>query len=298
MPRRKAAKEEDITVDEAPTSIDPYDTLSLSKDATQDQIKTAYRKAALLHHPDKAPASEKELAHTKFQEIAFAYAILSNERRRKRYDLTGRTEESLVLGDDEEDFDWADFFRAQYADVVTTEAIERFEREFKGSEEEREHVLRAYEKFGGNTDKVFEEVMLSDVLEDEERFRQIIDAAIEEGEIEGYKKYTEESEKSRKRRVEKARKRREREAREAEKAAVELEGVGKGKSKGKKDGGMGDLAALIQQRQQGRAENFFDDLEAKCSPKGKKGVKRAMEEPSEEAFAKNSDVGKSKRTKR
>ena len=289
-------EDEDISIDEAPTSIDPYAVLTLTKEATQEQIKTAYRKAALKYHPDKVLPDEKEGAHTKFQEVAFAYAILSDERRRKRYDTTGRTEESL----DDDDFDWTTFFREQFENVVTTEAIEEFEKEYKGSEEEREHVLAAYEKFEGNMGRLYQDVMLSDVLEDEERFRGIIDEAIEKGEVEGYKKYTHESEKSRKARIANAKKQRDREVKEAEKVVEELEDTRKtkGKSKTKANGDIGDLAALIQQRQQGRAENFFDNLEAKYAPKSKKGAKRTMDEPPEEAFAQNRESGKSKRTKR
>jgi DnaJ family protein C protein 9 len=41
----------DELVDEPPTSIHPYRVLDIEKDATADQIKTAYRKAALKHHP-------------------------------------------------------------------------------------------------------------------------------------------------------------------------------------------------------------------------------------------------------
>jgi DnaJ family protein C protein 9 len=44
------AKTEDL-VDEPPTSINPYRVLDVEKDATTDQIKSAYRKAALKHHP-------------------------------------------------------------------------------------------------------------------------------------------------------------------------------------------------------------------------------------------------------
>lgn len=289
MPSR--TEDEDILIDDAPTSIDPYDVLSLSKDATQDQVKSAYRKAALQYHPDKASPEDKDEAHTKFQEVAFAYAILSDERRRRRYDTTGSTEESL----DDDDFDWTEFFREQFKNVVTVEAIENFSDEYKGSEEERGHVLAAYEKHKGNMDRLYQDVMLSEVLEDDERFRAIIDKAIEDGEVEGYPKYTEESEKSKKSRVATARKRMAKDAKEAEKASEELAVNGKS-SKKSKDAGMGDLAALIQQRQKGRADNFFDNLEAKYAPKSKKaGSKRTMEEPPEEAFARNAKKGKGKR---
>lgn len=295
--------EEDISIDEAPTTINPYTVLGVPEDATPAQIKTAYRKAALKHHPDKATTdSEKAAAHTKFQEIAFANAILSDERRRKRYDVTGRTEESLDLDDDT--FDWVSYYREQYKDVVTADVIESFAEKYKGSDEEKRDVLKWYEKCEGKMAKLYKNVMLSDPAEDEERFRVIIDAGIESGEVEGYKAYTEESENSRKKRVEAARKKKEKEAREAEKHAEEL-GIGKDlkkKTKGKKekDDGMGDLAALIGQRQQGRSENFLADLEAKYAPKGKvkAGAKRGTEEPPEEAFARTEAGRKSKRTKK
>lgn len=295
--------EEDISIDDAPTTINPYTVLGVPEDATPSQIKTAYRKAALKHHPDKATnEADKAAAHTKFQEVAFANAILSDERRRKRYDVTGRTEESLDLDDDT--FDWVSYYREQYKDVVTAEVIESFAGKYKGSEEEKRDVLKWYEKCEGKMAKLYKNVMLSDPAEDEERFRAIIDEGIESGEVEGYAAYTEESENSRKKRVEAAKKKKEREAKEAEKHAEDL-GIGKDLKKKKtgkkeKDDGMGDLAALIGQRQQGRANNFLADLEAKYAPKGKAkaGAKRGTEEPPEEAFAKTEAGRRSKRTKK
>ncbi|KXS94576.1 hypothetical protein AC578_7515 [Pseudocercospora eumusae] len=279
MPKRtrKEAEAEDIEVDEAPTSINPYTVLDVAKDADQDTIKKAYRKAALKNHPDKVPESGKESAHTKFQEIAFAFAILSDERRRKRYDTTGRTEESLDLEDD--DFDWVDFFRAQFHEVVTVERIQQFSNEYKGSEEEREAVLEAYKKCKGDMAKIYEIVMLSDMLEDEERFREIIDGAIEKGSVEEYKKYAQESESARQKRMDRARKAKEREAREAE----EVKETEKKKGKKSKQEDLGDLAAMIQKRQQDRAGGFLDRLEEKYGGGGGGG----MSEPPEEAFAAN-----------
>lgn len=282
--------EEDLEIGDAPTSIDPYQVLGLANDASQDDIKKAYRKAALKHHPDKAAEADKQAAHTKFQEVAFAFAILSDERRRKRYDTTGRTEESLDLEDD--DFDWTTYFREQFKGVVNEETINKFSDEYKGSEEERGHVLEAYAKVKGNMARLYDYVMLSDMLDDEDRFRGIIDKATENGEVESFKKYTEESESSIQKRLDRERRRKEKESKEAEEAAEEIKEKDKGpsKKKGKKDDGdIGDLAALIQQRQKGRAENFFDNLEAKYAPKSKKGGKKSepMDEPSEEAFAAN-----------
>ena len=300
------SKADEFDIDDAPTAINPYEILSIAKDASQDQIKTAYRKSALKHHPDKASEDLKEQAHAKFQEVAFAYAILSDEKRKRRYDTTGNTSESLDLEDD--DFDWSTFFREQFENVVTEETINSFSKGYKGSAEEREHVLRAYEHRKGDMATMYQEIMLSDMLEDEWRFREMIDAAIQEGEVEEYAKYADESEEKVRKRMDRERKRREKEAAAAEKAAQELEedpdskpNRDKAKRKSKGDGDVSDLAALIQQRQKGRAEGFFDHLEAKYAApaggaKGKKGSKRttpmADDGPSEEAFARNRKLGK------
>ncbi|EME45025.1 hypothetical protein DOTSEDRAFT_79168 [Dothistroma septosporum NZE10] len=290
MPKR-ARDDEELDVDVPPTEIDPYQVLGLETDASQDDIKKAYRKAALKHHPDKSVPDGKEAAHTKFQEIAFAFAILSDERRRRRYDTTGRTEDSIDLDDD--DFDWADFFKEQFQ-AVTEERIDDFAKEYKGSEEERQAVLKAYTQHKGKMPKLYQQIMLSDMVDDEERFRKTIDAAIQEGEVESFSAYTGETEKSKEGRMKAARRRRQQESGEA--AAFEKEI--KLKKKGKKDdgGGMGDLAALIQQRQGARRENFLDDLEAKYAPKGKKGKKSAdVEEPPETAFTANRAMKRSKK---
>ena len=297
---------EDLDIDEAPTSIDPYKVLDLTPTATAEQVKTAYRKAALKWHPDKVSTSDKETAHTKFQEIAFAYAILSDARRRSRYDITGRTAESLDL-DSSDDFDWIAFYRAQFADVVTGSAISDFTSRYKNSDEERADLLAAYEKGKGDMNVVYSRVMTSDPAEDDARFRGIINEAIEKGEVEGFEKFVKESRKSVEGRIQRARKNG-REAEEyARKIGVHEKLFGKDKTgggggggdggalakKGKKSaGGEDDLAALIQQRQKGRAGDFLADLEAKyAAPKGKKGKKRASpdDEPPEEAFARNAE---------
>ncbi|KIW34543.1 uncharacterized protein PV07_01320 [Cladophialophora immunda] len=284
---------EDLTLD-APSQIDPYAVLHVSETATSDEIKSAYRKLALKHHPDKALPEEREDAHKAFQQIAFAYAILSDERRRKRYDATGNTAESANIDDD--DFNWVDFFREQTENVVRGDMIEQVKKEYQGSEEEKDDVLAAYEQGEGDMDAVFESVMCSDVVADEDRFRKIIDEAIAQGEVEAYSRYTKEDKKSRERRKANAKKE-EAEARElAEELGVAEKLFGKkgsGKKKSKTGGDDNDaLQALIQQRQQSRAQNFFDDLEAKYGGGAKKGKRKAVDEPPEELFQKNAKKGK------
>ena len=285
--KTKAAQEE--TLEDPPTSIDPYEVLSLEKTATADQVKTAYRKAALKHHPDKAGAEEKETAHQKFQEIAFAYAILSDERRRKRYDTTGNTSESLDLEDD--DFNWTDFFREQTASMVDGAMIEKIKQEYQGSDEEQEDVLNAYEESEGNMDAIYEQVMCSNVLEDDERFRKIIDQAIKDGRVQAHKSYTNESKASKKKRVANA-KAEESEAMElADELGVKDKLFGNGKKGKKKENDDDALKAIIQQRQQSRGDSFLANLEAKYGG----GGKRKDQEPPEEAFARNAKKTRGKR---
>src|SRR5437868_7400389 len=68
--------------------IDYYKVLGLDKNATQDDIKKAYRKLARKHHPDLNP-NDKE-AHKKFQQINEANEVLSDPEKRKKYDQWGK----------------------------------------------------------------------------------------------------------------------------------------------------------------------------------------------------------------
>lgn len=66
---------------------DYYEVLEVSKNATREEIKKAYRKQALKYHPDKNPGDKK--AEEKFKEAAEAYEVLSNDDKRARYDRFG-----------------------------------------------------------------------------------------------------------------------------------------------------------------------------------------------------------------
>src|SRR3989344_8515741 len=66
---------------------DYYDILGVSKTASLDEIKKAYRKLALQYHPDRNKTKEGE---EKFKEISKAYEVLSNPEKRQTYDQLGR----------------------------------------------------------------------------------------------------------------------------------------------------------------------------------------------------------------
>ncbi len=66
---------------------DYYKTLGVEKDATQEEIKKAYRKLALKFHPDRNPDNKE--AEEKFKEITEANEVLSDPEKRKKYDQLG-----------------------------------------------------------------------------------------------------------------------------------------------------------------------------------------------------------------
>ncbi len=66
---------------------DYYEVLGVERDASADDIKSAYRRAALRHHPDKNPGDLA--AEERFKEAAEAYSVLSDPEKRERYDRFG-----------------------------------------------------------------------------------------------------------------------------------------------------------------------------------------------------------------
>ena len=90
---------------------DYYQALGVKKDASKEEIKKAYRKLAMKYHPDHTKGDKA--AEEKFKKISEAYAVLSDEKKRKEYDTFGAegfrqrfSQEDIFKG-----FDFGDIFR-------------------------------------------------------------------------------------------------------------------------------------------------------------------------------------------
>ena len=66
---------------------DYYEVLGVSREASEDEIKRAYRKLAFKYHPDRNPGDKE--AESKFKEAAEAYDVLRDANKRARYDQFG-----------------------------------------------------------------------------------------------------------------------------------------------------------------------------------------------------------------
>lgn len=262
-----------------------YKALDLEASCSTDDIKRAYRRQALKYHPDKHASkgeAEREKFGREFQKVGFAYAVLSDEVRRKRsvipgvlggraqrgrYDQTGRTDENQFA--DAEAMGWDAYFDSLWQRVDRKMLDEhkvqyqgrddpatRCRADVAGSKDEEEDVVEAYNANNGSLAQIMESIPHS-AHTDEPRFVKLVNGLIASGTLKSTKKWQSTSTDAAA--SVKRRKAGEREAKEAEETAKEL-GVwdefygsgskGKRQSEGKKgkgkaaEGGDGGEDAL------------------------------------------------------
>lgn len=88
---------------------DLYEILGVNRNASEDEIKKAFRKLSLKYHPDRQGGksdAEKKQAEEKFKEISGAYAILSDPDKKHQYDTFGTVDDNAFNGG----FDFSDMF--------------------------------------------------------------------------------------------------------------------------------------------------------------------------------------------
>ena len=91
---------------------DYYDVLGVARNASDEDLKKAYRRSAMKHHPDRNPGDSG--AETAFKECKEAYEVLSDETRRKAYDDNRRR--SLI---DDPQLVAQDIWKTYLSDVIT-----------------------------------------------------------------------------------------------------------------------------------------------------------------------------------
>ncbi|KAH7343476.1 hypothetical protein B0J17DRAFT_609421 [Rhizoctonia solani] len=294
-------------------SVDLYSVLGIKATATGEEIKGAYRKLALKYHPDKhANESEegKAAASSKFQQIGFAYTILGDDTRRKRYDATGSTDSNIPDLAEGEDA-WERYFEEMF-DTVSRERLDEMRQMYQRSEEERSDLRAAYIAGNGSIDHIMDEIAHS-TYEDEARFVAAINEMIDSGELQALDTWKTETKNKKAQNI--RRKRGEKEAKEAEEAARELgvwdefygsgkvgkrRGKGKGKSQTEAEGDDNStLKALIQSKAK-KLDGFLDSLAEKyASPSTsapKKGATRKRPSPDDDEVEEDEKPAK-RRTK-
>jgi len=156
------------------------------KTATAEEIKKAYRKLALLKHPDKNPDDEK--AAENFQQLSKAYQILGDAKKRERYDRFGDQE------DGEDDFTsqaWLnayEYYRAMHPEI-SKDDVRSFADRYRNSPDEEQDLLDYYLDRDGDVTHILEEIICS-TNDDVPRFLTFLDKAIAEGKLTTTKKFT------------------------------------------------------------------------------------------------------------
>ncbi|KAK8913702.1 Chaperone protein dnaJ 6 [Platanthera zijinensis] len=161
-----------------------YEILGVERSASQQEIKKAYYKLALRLHPDKNPGDDE--AKEKFQLLQKVISILGDEEKRALYDQTGLVDDDFLVGNGADNLQ--EYFRSVYKKVTESD-IEEFEASYRGSDSEKKDLKDLYTKYNGDMNRLFCSMICSYPELDSHRFKDIIDEAINEGELKPTKVY-------------------------------------------------------------------------------------------------------------
>jgi curved DNA-binding protein len=109
---------------------DYYKTLGVERNASEDDIRKAYRKLAMQYHPDRNPNDKQ--AEERFKEINEAYQVLSDSQKRSHYDRLGSDYSNWQRRGAPGDFNWGDYVSG-YPGGATRVNVEDFEELFGGA---------------------------------------------------------------------------------------------------------------------------------------------------------------------
>ncbi|AOA64953.1 hypothetical protein PP7435_CHR4-0568 [Komagataella phaffii CBS 7435] len=255
-----------------PFEIEPYEILGVNNEATPVEIKKSYYKLCLIHHPDKKSGSDSS-NDEHFQKIQFAYSILSDSKRRKRYDSTGSLDDTAL---DEDGFDWKEYFETMKSQPVTEDLIEEDREKYKGSDEEKQDIIDALQFYEMDVPKLFEAIPHLEFDEsEEERIFHLVTELVDSKQVETTNKW-DKYKHNRKSFIK-------RQLRKLEKEAVEAEKLQKKLAKQKKAdqdiSTLQGLQSIIQAKQRSsnqKLDSLINKLETEedAKVKSKRGKKR------------------------
>ncbi|KAH3673003.1 hypothetical protein WICMUC_003956 [Wickerhamomyces mucosus] len=272
--------------------LDPYETLKISKEASEQDIKKSYRKLCLQYHPDKLKNSDDaDESKLKFEKILFAHSILNDSKKRKRYDQTGLLDEV----DTEDGFDWFEYFSKVKAEI-NEESIAKDRKVYRNSEDEEQDIIEQFIETDGDFLILFETIPHTELSNEEEnRLFSIVDRLVNDKILENYLQWK--NYKSKRKQIwvkylKSQLKSLSKEAKEAEKTKKEI----LKKNKGKNLDSESDLQQFIISKRKTDMDSLISKLESKYGDK--KTSKRKGNDIDDDEFAKiQAKLDKNKRKK-
>ena len=172
--------EKEDLAEEKNNEQDLYSLLGVQKNATNTEIRKAYRRLVFLCHPDKNKTDPN--ASTKFANISRAYKILYNPESRKIYDETGEYDE-----ENQGEINITDTL-TYFRKIYSPKDIESFEKKYIGSKDEEEDLINFYNENDGDMKKILEWIPFSK-NEDVERYIKIYEKLFKNKTLKKNKKF-------------------------------------------------------------------------------------------------------------